>query len=115
MARAICAPFPHRTAWNLPASRLDTPDVDGAELDAWYEAFDAEYYAPWILAGALWICHHGCALRTVLVVTGPERGNVWYDRRADGEGLEPHVDADGRHLSFGDWYMAWLRDALGEH
>lgn len=73
------APFPHREAWNLPPSRLERPEdfESDEEEDAWNEALDAEYYARSLLNGAFWICHHGCALRTALVVTGPERGNVW--------------------------------------
>jgi hypothetical protein len=110
------APFPHRAAWNLPASRLEPPeefDSDDEE-DAWHEALDDEYWAPSLTDGAFWVCHHGCALRTLLVVTGPERGNVWYDGRADTSGIAPHVDQDGRHLSFGDWYSVWLDRCLRE-
>lgn len=62
--------------------------------------------------GALWICHHGAGLRTLLVVTGPERGNVWFDGRANHRGITPHVDASGTHRSFGAWYIDWLEDAL---
>lgn len=108
------APFPHREAWNLPSSRLEPPEEfeSDEEEDAWNEAFDAEYFEPSLLDGAFWICHHGCALRTALVVTGPERGNVWFDGRADGSGILPHADPGGRHLSFGDWYLDWLEDSL---
>lgn len=110
------APFPHREAWNLPASRLERPEdfESDEEEDAWNEALAAEYHAPSLLDGAFWICHHGCALRTALVVTGPERGNVWFDGRPDNSGIVPHTDPGARHLSFGDWYLEWLEQSLRE-
>jgi hypothetical protein len=110
------APFPHREAWNLPAARLEQPeefDSDEDE-DAWNDARDAEYYASSLMNGAFYICEHGCALRSVLVVSGPERGTVWFDGRPDGSGIVPHTDASGRHLSFGAWYLAWLERSLRE-
>jgi hypothetical protein len=107
------APFPHREAWNLPAARFDPPDhADDDEEDAWNAQLDAEYYDPSLVNGAIWICDHGCALRTLLVITGSERGHVWADRRAENAGLVPHVGPDGRHLGFGDWYTAWLEQCL---
>lgn len=93
------------------ATPPDDFESDEAE-DARNEALDAAYDAPSLLDGAFWICHHGCALRTVLVVTGPERGHVWFDGRADSTGIVPHVDAGSRHLSFGDWYVDSLERAL---
>lgn len=115
-AGLLRSPFPHDAAWNLPASRLEPPEdfKSDEEEDAWNTALDDEYYAPALLAGAFWICHHGCALRTALVVTGPERGNVWFDGRADNSGIAPHVDDRGQHRSFGEWYMNWLECGLRE-
>ncbi len=62
--------------------------------------------------GAFPICHHGCALRTYLVVSGAERGNVWFDRRAETGGIQPHSDPGGRHLTLLRWYERWLDDSL---
>jgi hypothetical protein len=109
----LAAKFPHRVAWNLPRARLTPPEEfeDDDEEGAWNTALDAEYYERSLLDGAFYICHHGCALRTVLVVTGPERGNVWFDGRPDDTGLVPHTDQHGRHLSFAEWYLAWLHDS----
>lgn len=107
------APFPHRDAWNLPAERFEPPEFENDdEEDAWNEMLDTEYFDPSLVNGAIWISHHGCALRTMLVVTGSERGNVWADLRADYTGIAPHVGDDGRHLGFGDWYMSWLEQCL---
>lgn len=107
------APFPHGEAWNLPEARFDVPEgLVGDEEDAWHSALDEEYWGA--IGGAFWICHHGCAIRTLLVVTGPERGNVWWDDRANQAGVAPHTDATGRHLSFGEWYREWLVNGLRE-
>ena len=109
----VAAPFPHRDAWNLPADRFEQPDFeDDDEEDAWNVKLDSEYWVPSLVNGAIWISHHGCALRTLLVVTGIERGNVWADRRADYSGIAPHVSSDGRHLGFGEWYVAWLEECV---
>lgn len=111
----LCAPFPHRTAWNFPAARFEPPDfANDDEEDAWNTALDSEYFDPSLINGAIWISHHGCALRTMLVVTGAERGNVWADRRADHSGISPHVGGNRWHLTFGDWYMSWLEECLRE-
>lgn len=67
---------------------------------------------PSLVNGAIWISHHGCALCTLLVVTGAERGNVWADRRTDYSGIAPHVSRDGRHLRFGEWYVSWLEECV---
>jgi hypothetical protein len=53
-------------------------------------------------------------LRDLLVVSGPEAGHVWYDRSAEFEGLEPIVAQDGGRVTFADWYVAWITDALRE-
>jgi hypothetical protein len=109
-------PFPHRTPWNWPQERLAQPESfpsEEAETE-WNARFDAEYYDASLVDGAIPICEHGCALRTWLVVHGPERGKVWYDARADLGGLEPHLAADGRALTFSDWYRGWLDRSLVE-
>ncbi len=93
------APFPHRTAWNLPVERRTLPDdLDGG----------GKYYDPSLTDGAFWIAQQGAALRTLLVVTGPERGMIWDDLRPAGGGLVPCL------ASFGGWYVRWLEHSLRE-
>jgi hypothetical protein len=106
----LAEPFPHQEAWNLPSERLHPPATfaSDAEQSAWFDALDAKYWSPALVNGAFPICHHGCALRTYLVVTGPEAGRVWFDRRAEYEGLQPHLDGDGSHMTFAAWYGRWL-------
>ncbi len=109
-------PFRHATAWNLPAERLEPPESfesDEAE-DRWHAELEAAYWDPSLVDGAIPICHHGCALRTWLVVTGADRANVWYDGRADNQGLLPHEGPGGSRLTFAAWYEAWLDRCLAE-
>jgi hypothetical protein len=65
-----------------------------------------------LTAGKLRICHHGCGYYTLLVVTGPERGNLWEDMLAGDGGMAPtgHPDrtGDGGRTTFGRWYLDWL-------
>jgi hypothetical protein len=64
------------------------------------------------MAGAIPICHLGCALRQWLVITGPEAGNVWCDDRADRGGLYPLQQGRLKRVSFLKWYRSWLNGAL---
>lgn len=64
------------------------------------------------IPGALYICHYGCALRFILVVTGKCRGEVWHDWQADRLGVYPAAGERGERLSFYDWYMQWLDSSL---
>jgi len=108
-------PFPHRVHWNLPPERFEPPDFsdDDAE-DSWQNALDDEYWDMALVRGAFPICHQGCANRNLLVVSGPERGQVWLDGRASDEGIGPEHGPDGQRLTFEAWYSQWLEDALKE-
>tara|TARA_Y100001934_G_scaffold243249_1_gene299685 strand:+ start:1119 stop:1328 length:210 start_codon:yes stop_codon:yes gene_type:complete len=64
------------------------------------------------LDGAIPICHLGCAQRQWLIVSGPERGNIWCDDRADNEGLSPLKKPQKKRITFFEWYREWLDDAL---
>lgn len=108
-------PFPHSAAWNLAEERFERPDFASDEAEhEWVARLDDEAWDPALMNGAFPICHHGCAYRTYLVVTGPERGNLWFDGRASDEGIVPHAGPDGQHITFGDWYEAWLDGRLDE-
>lgn len=75
------------------------------DYDRKLELFDERYFRP--LDGAIPISHLGCAIREWLIVTGPERGNVWYDDRANLEGIRPHRGSCGARLSFLEWCKGW--------
>lgn len=88
--------FPHLEAWNPSfEGRTDPSEVE----------WDLE------VSGTIVLCHWGCALYDLLVVTGPARGSVWNDRRAEDGGLHPYRSASGDYLSFLDWYEGWLDSA----
>ncbi len=77
--------------------------LDRSESDAYWAAVGTG-------SGCIPICHHGCALRDWLVVTGPEAGHVWHDASADNLGIAP-VSRPGRaRTTFADWYLDWLRE-----
>lgn len=66
------------------------------------------------IQGCLEICHfgHGCAF--LLVLSGREAGNIWFDGRADYGGIEPELNNLGERTSFSEWYLNWLENSLGE-
>lgn len=54
--------------------------------------------------GCLLLAHTGCGCFDVLVVTGEQRGKVWfYDTRQ----LAP-LSESGKQVTFLDWYESWL-------
>ena len=117
----VSKPFAYQDRWNLPASfwaaEPDPPDDMPLEEqdrleEAWDKRLEAEYWHPQLMNGAIPICHLGCALRHWLVVTGPCRGEVWADHRADFEGLHPLTAEKGDRLTFERWYCSWLEEAL---
>ncbi|GAA0900180.1 hypothetical protein GCM10009557_76300 [Virgisporangium ochraceum] len=62
--------------------------------------------------GAICLEHLGCAQRTWLVVSGPARGQMWDDPRADCLDLRPVVGPGGStSVNFAAWYLRWLDDA----
>ncbi|HVH99421.1 MAG TPA: SMI1/KNR4 family protein, partial [Enhygromyxa sp.] len=98
------AAFPHQRKWNdeslLERGAPDPDDFDQPEeyeqaLEDWYDSDAAEEAQRayerglGLHLGALPICHHGCALRDWLIVSGPEAGHVWHDASADQLGVMP--------------------------
>ena len=115
----VSQPFPGPIDAELIAEVYSAePDEDAFEdldaLDAAHEAWEGqELQAIWTpdrTAGAICICHHGCAQREWLVVTGDVQGTIWRDDRPDGGNLTP-TTIDGEPATFGRWYMQWLREA----
>ena len=112
----LAQPFPHTEAFNPADGFTDPPDeadFDSEEAfteaeDAYWERHDAVVFAPEHAVGLLYLCHLGCALREVLVVSGPARGQMWADNTADDGGFRPLLDDDGTPLGFGRWYRRWL-------
>jgi hypothetical protein len=83
----LATPFPHTSAWNHP---------DDGEIP------DDRYFDQRWITGSLMLCHQGCGAYYRLVVTGPERGRMWFDDRVSDGGISPCG------LGFREWYLNWL-------
>ncbi|MBR7835666.1 hypothetical protein KDL01_20490 [Actinospica durhamensis] len=115
-------PFPGRLGAELLAAlHAEVPDQgDFPDAEAFAKAmaaFEEENeqaletaWSPEQTRGALCLCHSGCALRKWLVLTGPQRGTIWNDDRADDADLTPLL-LDGAPATFERWYLLWLEDA----
>ncbi|MEU1591074.1 SMI1/KNR4 family protein [Micromonospora sp. NPDC005710] len=94
----LATPFPHTQAWN-PAYHVPEPGVPGpGDMMTEDEYFDERW-----TAGSLVIAEFGCGAFHRLIITGPTRGQVWFDDRAADGGLTPEAD-------FPDWYQDWLHN-----
>ncbi len=114
--KLLAQPFPHVKPWQYPPEFADPPEFATDEEEEVYSAReDAIVFDVRLTAGAMPICHHGCARQTLLIVTGSSAGQVWDDGRTDGESLQPHVHLGGQPMSFGEWYEAWLDSSLETH
>lgn len=80
-------------------------------IEAWDERWDALMFNPDRTVGAILVSHRGCALRDWLVITGPHRGTMWADDRADEVDLAPRLNDDGTPVTFTRWYVDWLEEA----
>ncbi|MEV0068405.1 SMI1/KNR4 family protein [Amycolatopsis sp. NPDC050768] len=63
--------------------------------------------------GTLPLCHSGCGHYDLLVVTGPDRGALWFDGEASDGGIGPQADDHGR-MTFDRWYLGWLAEVEAE-
>lgn len=114
----LAEPFPLRASdwWVEEELAADYPDWFAfatqanykAAVQEWHDRHATVVFDPRRTRGAVPICEEGCALREWLVVTGPERGNIWLDHRADGRGLTPAWLPHHRRVTFGEWYLHWL-------
>ncbi|MFG2692417.1 SMI1/KNR4 family protein [Kitasatospora sp. NPDC048407] len=77
-----------------------------ADYDAWDEAVGAAEDAR--TTGAVFLLEHGCGFSTLLVVTGPMRGRMWWDGRAACDRLSPLLNDDHEAATFEEWYLDWL-------
>jgi hypothetical protein len=104
--------FRFEEAWNDTTGM--PPDDLADEEEYWrrMEDFERTYWGSELMNGAIPICHQGCALRIWLVVTGPQSGALWDDRRSEYEGVRPLELADGTKATFGAWFDEWLNKCL---
>ena len=75
----------------------------------WDGPFDEELdFSDDLMQGAMPIATRGCAMTYWMVVTGPQKGQIWFDDRAHGNRIEPVENEGGNRLTFDAWYMNWL-------
>jgi len=106
--------FPFDKEWNDLSTKPDDDliDRDEARYSKQMEAFEGTYWRVALVNGAFPICHQGCALRVLLVVTGEQAGYLWDDRRSEYAGVKPIHLADGSPATFSGWYDEWLKRSL---
>ncbi len=111
-------PFPLSRPWNDLTNKPifdDSREQDLAYEDQYSDLlniFDKTYWTSENVNGAIPLCDEGCAYRLWLIVTGPEAGNIWCDGRVNYKGLFP-LQLPGRiRVTFLQWYMNWLDEAL---
>jgi hypothetical protein len=97
------SPFPYREPWNWDEQRLEGVFEGHDELTK-------AYWAP--VDGAIPLAAESDYQHEWLVVSGPERGNVWHDGRIQQCGWCPWLDAESAHRSFRSWYEGLLDAAL---
>ncbi|MBB5803327.1 hypothetical protein F4560_003095 [Saccharothrix ecbatanensis] len=93
------------------------PDRDDPSWDAW-DREGEELGRRWG-AGAVCLQDYGCGFCVLLVVTGPSRGTVWFDRRSACDDIVPLRSEDGRPVGFAEWLASpwrhWFDRAVRRH
>ena len=94
------------------AIKLFSGMVNEDTSDFFESVYSREYFNKSIDSGSIDICDYGCGLRFKLIISGPERGNIWFDSRVDQGGLRPIKNSEGEKMNFLEWYNEWLEDSL---
>ncbi|MFD0359082.1 SMI1/KNR4 family protein [Streptomyces sp. NPDC127110] len=110
----LSEPFPHPDSYVAADTALWEAEPreedfdDPAALTAAWNAWDAECeeFEDGRTAGAMRLQEHGCGFSTLLAVTGPLAGTMWWDGRASCDLIVPlSLDhpGGGRPATFGEW------------
>lgn len=73
-----------------------------------------EYHSIKQIQGSIAVTEYGCGDFAHLVITGIEKGNIWFDYRPNVCGIRPATDGSGIHLDFFAWYSYWLDESLAK-
>lgn len=107
-------PFPHPDSYaeaDEELGRREPLAEDHPNEEAFAEAVSAwdtecEEFEDQKTAGSVVAQEHGCGFATLLVITGPLAGTLWWDGRATCDLIVPlsldHT-GDARPVSFGEW------------
>ncbi|MET9952879.1 SMI1/KNR4 family protein [Streptomyces sp. NPDC006339] len=99
----LTEPFPHPDSYAAYDHELGDREPPRDDEAAW-AAWDAEcgVLQERKTAGAVYLQEGGCGFHTLLVVTGPHRGQMWFDSRATCDLILP-MTYQGRPATFADW------------
>ncbi|MEW1719748.1 SMI1/KNR4 family protein [Streptomyces sp. NPDC093109] len=112
--------FPHPDSYRAYEDELDAREPlaqafpDHSAYRAAWQQWDAEYevFQERKTSGAVFIQDNGCGFSTLLVVTGPYRGSLWFDGRATCDRILP-LNLGGRPVLFTDWLARSSMDLVG--
>ncbi|MFP5043134.1 SMI1/KNR4 family protein, partial [Parasediminibacterium sp. JCM 36343] len=105
--------FPHIDKWN-DTQDFEIDDEDYTETEE-FQKWEEEYFSNKHITGSIRICHYGCAIYYLLVVTGNNTGQIWVDDRANNNGIYPSISkSTSRRLTFFEWYDEWLTESLSQ-
>ncbi|WP_405691208.1 SMI1/KNR4 family protein [Streptomyces sp. NBC_01185] len=116
----LATAFPHPDSYRADEDELiarEPPAEDFPDHHAYQavrEQWDAEYevFEERKTSGAVYIQDNGCGFSTLLVVTGPLHGSLWFDGRATCDQILP-LHLDGQPVSFTDWLARSSMDLVG--
>jgi hypothetical protein len=103
--------FPYTEKWNrLQDFENEVEDYGNSEE---FQKWEKAYYSDKHTTGSIRICHYGCAIYYLLVISGTEAGQIWVDDRASDKGIYPATSKSTKHkLAFIDWYDEWLTESI---
>jgi hypothetical protein len=119
----LSLPFPHPDSYEEAGAELDQREpragdfpTDDSFSRAW-DAWDAECedFELRKTAGSVVVREHGCGFATLLAITGPLAGTMWWDGRATCDLIIPlSLDHAGgaRPVTFGEWLVRDSWDLL---
>ncbi|MBS1636917.1 MAG: SMI1/KNR4 family protein [Bacteroidetes bacterium] len=109
----LSTPFSYTDNWNMQY----TGDINNDDhyLTPEFQNWEKEYFSNKHITGSIRICHYGCAIYFLLIITGQEAGNIWVDDRANDMGLYPAISKFTKQkMTFTDWYDEWLNESIKE-
>ncbi|EDE2635539.1 SMI1/KNR4 family protein [Salmonella enterica subsp. enterica] len=101
--------FPYTDEWNFEQLRvaMENNYENKDELMKYYFSIDRT-------PGCFQVCDWGNGGVALLVVNGDEYGKLWIDYRYTFGGVVPEILSDNlvEHISFCQWYEAWLDEII---
>jgi hypothetical protein len=109
---ASATPFPDQAVFGEQLTEFcdtERPMSDPAAQSAWDEREEELLRSQ--TSGAIYLGEEGHGFSMLLIISGPERGNVWFDRRPTTDTIIPLRRPDGVPATLTDLYLDWLEAA----